>query len=51
MPMVMADFVLLEQVIFNLVDNAAKYTPKGTDDPYRRTCRGWRRRKLGSDRR
>jgi two-component system sensor histidine kinase KdpD len=30
MPMVMADFVLLEQVIFNLIDNAAKYTPKGT---------------------
>lgn len=28
--MVMADFVLLEQVIFNLIDNAAKYTPKGT---------------------
>jgi two-component system sensor histidine kinase KdpD len=30
MPMVKADFALLEQVIFNLVDNAAKYTPDGT---------------------
>jgi two-component system sensor histidine kinase KdpD len=30
MPMVMADFVLLEQVIFNLIDNAAKYTPLDT---------------------
>ena len=28
--MVMADFVLLEQVIFNLIDNAVKYTPAGT---------------------
>jgi two-component system sensor histidine kinase KdpD len=30
LPMVKADFVLLEQVIFNLIDNAAKYTPAGT---------------------
>ena len=30
MPMVMADFVLLEQVVFNLIDNAAKYTPADT---------------------
>lgn len=30
LPMVQADFVLLEQVIFNLIDNAAKYTPAGT---------------------
>jgi two-component system sensor histidine kinase KdpD len=30
MPMAMADFVLLEQVAFNLIDNAAKYTPMDT---------------------
>lgn len=30
LPMVKADFVLLEQVLFNLMDNAAKYTPAGT---------------------
>lgn len=30
LPMVNADFVLLEQVLFNLIDNAAKYTPAGT---------------------
>jgi two-component system sensor histidine kinase KdpD len=30
MPMVLADFVLLEQIVFNLLDNAAKYTPPGT---------------------
>ncbi len=30
LPMVKADSVLLEQVIFNLIDNAAKYTPPGT---------------------
>jgi two-component system sensor histidine kinase KdpD len=28
LPMVKADFVLLEQVFFNLLDNAAKYTPQ-----------------------
>ncbi|HEX3810447.1 MAG TPA: sensor histidine kinase KdpD [Rhizomicrobium sp.] len=30
LPMVRADPVLLEQVLFNLLDNAAKYTPPGT---------------------
>ncbi len=28
--MARADFLLLEQVIFNLVDNAAKFAPSGT---------------------
>jgi two-component system sensor histidine kinase KdpD len=30
LPMANADFVLLEQVFFNLLDNAAKYTPSGS---------------------
>ena len=30
LPMVMVDAVLFEQVLFNLVDNAAKYSPEGT---------------------
>jgi two-component system sensor histidine kinase KdpD len=30
LPMARADFMLLEQVIFNLIDNAAKYAPAGT---------------------
>lgn len=30
LPMARADPVLLEQVLFNLLDNAAKYTPAGT---------------------
>ena len=29
------DSVLFEQVLFNLLDNAAKYTPAGTHDPHR----------------
>ncbi|MGH6853755.1 MAG: sensor histidine kinase, partial [Methylocella sp.] len=29
-PMVKADMVLLEQVLFNLFDNAAKYAPQGS---------------------
>src|SRR5712671_5432756 len=30
LPMVRVDFVLFEQVLFNLIDNAAKYAPSGT---------------------
>ena len=30
LPMVKLDFVLFEQVMFNLLDNAAKYSPSGT---------------------
>jgi len=30
LPMVSADFLLLEQAIFNVIDNAAKYAPAGT---------------------
>ncbi len=30
LPMVRVDFVLFEQVLFNLLDNAAKYAPPGT---------------------
>jgi two-component system sensor histidine kinase KdpD len=30
LPPAMLDFVLAEQVLFNLLDNAAKYTPPGT---------------------
>ena len=30
MPMVHVDAVLFEQVLFNLLDNAAKYAPPGT---------------------
>ena len=49
LPMVELDAVLFEQVLFNLLDNAAKYAPAGTDDPHpelarRRApsaCRSW----------
>jgi two-component system sensor histidine kinase KdpD len=30
LPMVMVDAVLFEQILFNLLDNAAKYAPRGT---------------------
>ncbi len=30
LPMIKVDFVLFEQVLFNLLDNAAKYAPPGT---------------------
>ncbi|MDB5407324.1 MAG: osmosensitive channel signal transduction histidine kinase [Rhodospirillales bacterium] len=38
LPMLSLDFVLFEQVIFNLLDNAAKYAPPGTTV----TVRAWR---------
>jgi two-component system sensor histidine kinase KdpD len=38
LPMVRLDPVLFEQVLFNLLDNAAKYAPAGTAI----TLRGWR---------
>ncbi len=31
--MLKLDPVLFEQVLFNLLDNAAKYAPAGTEDP------------------
>ena len=39
LPMVEIDAVLFEQVLFNLLDNAAKYAPAGTDHPHRRLAR------------
>ena len=36
LPMLKLDVVLFEQVLFNLLDNAAKYAPAGSLDP---TCR------------
>ncbi len=36
LPLVLADGVLLEQVLVNILDNAAKYAPEGTDDRRRR---------------
>jgi two-component system, OmpR family, sensor histidine kinase KdpD len=38
LPMIEVDAVLFEQVLFNLIDNAAKYAPPGTAV----TIRGWR---------
>jgi len=38
LPMVAVDAVLFEQVLFNLLDNAAKYAPPGTTI----TIQGWR---------
>ena len=43
LPLVFADEVLLEQVLVNILDNAAKYAPAGSNRrPYGRpTGRGW----------
>ena len=30
LPLIQADFVLLEQALVNLLDNACRYTPEGT---------------------
>ncbi len=40
LPMINGDPVMLEQVIFNLLDNAAKYAPAGTTIFIRATCAG-----------
>src|SRR5471030_976664 len=40
LPMLRVDFVLFEQVLFNLLDNAAKYAPPGTTITVRGQCRG-----------
>jgi two-component system sensor histidine kinase KdpD len=39
-PMVGADYLLLEQVLFNLIDNAAKYSPPGGTIAIRATSEG-----------
>jgi two-component system sensor histidine kinase KdpD len=39
-PMVDADYLLLEQVLFNLIDNAAKYSPPGGTIAIRATSEG-----------
>ena len=49
LPMVSVDAVLLEQVLFNLLDNAAKYAPAeiSTSSPHRPAgmrCRIWAER-------
>ncbi|HEU4616713.1 MAG TPA: ATP-binding protein [Gammaproteobacteria bacterium] len=40
LPMVPADFVLMEHVLSNLLDNAAKYSPKGSRIELRVSVRG-----------
>ncbi len=42
LPLVKVDPVLLEQVLFNLLDNAAKYTPTDTQSAGPRAARGSR---------
>ncbi len=46
LPMLALDVVLFEQVLFNLLDNAAKYAPAGS----RIGLRAWRDGGLGADR-
>ena len=49
LPMLELDAVLFEQVLFNILDNAAKYSPAGHDHPHselargrpRSACRSW----------
>ena len=49
LPMLRLDMVLFEQVLFNLLDNAAKYAPPGSPDPdrggagrrHRHCCGSW----------
>jgi two-component system, OmpR family, sensor histidine kinase KdpD len=40
LPMLKLDFVLFEQVLFNLLDNAAKYAPRGTTVSIQASRRG-----------
>jgi two-component system sensor histidine kinase KdpD len=40
LPMIKLDAVLFEQVLFNLLDNAAKYAPTGTTISLQGTCEG-----------
>ncbi|MBN8975819.1 MAG: sensor histidine kinase KdpD [Rhizobiales bacterium] len=40
LPMIKLDAVLFEQVLFNLLDNAAKYAPAGTTISLQGTCEG-----------
>ena len=47
LPMLKLDPVLFEQVLFNLLDNAAKYAPTGIDDPAAGLGRQWLRRAAG----
>ena len=51
LPMLELDAVLFEQVLFNLLDNAAKYAPAGDDDPHRELARRGRRLPARSRRR
>ncbi|WP_366923370.1 DUF4118 domain-containing protein [Metallumcola ferriviriculae] len=40
LPLVKADFTLIEQVLINLIDNAAKYSPPGTGIAVEMKCDG-----------
>ena len=51
LPMVDVDAVLFEQVLFNVLDNAAKYSPEGTTIRIRKLARPGRRLLAGLGRR